>query len=169
MRDNPNPAKRKFTFKSSTKLAPPSNHIHPPAPGSTEDPRNGAQLIVYNAAGLKETTSVPLLSGWTSIGTGPSLKWKFKPTDSSSGVSSVVVEADKITVKGGKSAFGYTLNEPQQGSVGVRLLLGPGGWCAEAPAKTSGNPPSTTRNDTVDKFVGEPKSPPPATCPALPH
>jgi hypothetical protein len=78
------------------------------------------------------------------------------------------VETDKITVKGGKSAFSCTLNESQQGSVGVRVLLGPGGWCAEAPAKTSGNPPSTAGNDMVDKFVGEPKSPPPSLCPAPP-
>jgi len=80
-----------------------------------------------------------------------------------------VVETDRITVKGGKSAFSYSLNGSPQGSVGVRLLLGStNGWCADAPAKTSGNPPSTTRNDTVDKFVGEPKSPPPSLCPALP-
>jgi hypothetical protein len=172
LKDNANPAKRKFSFKSSTKQALSATHISPPKPGTTGDPmQNGAELIIYNAAGLtSESVSVPLLSGWSAIGTGANFKgWRFKPTDSSSAVSSVVVEADKITVKGGKSAFGYTLNEPQQGSVGVRLLLGPGGWCAEAPAKTSGNPPSTTRNDTVDKFVGEPKSPAPGTCPALPH
>jgi DNA-binding beta-propeller fold protein YncE len=169
--DNANPAKRKFSFKSSTKNDPSANHIKPPAPGTTGDPtQNGGELIIYNAAGLtSESVSVPLQSGWSAIGTGPNLKWRFKPTDSSSAVSSVVVETDKITVKGGKSGFGYTLNPPPQGSVGVRLLLGSGGWCAAAPAKTSGNPPSTTRNDTVDKFVGEPKSPPPATCPAIPH
>jgi hypothetical protein len=27
-------------------------------------------------------------------------------------------------------------------------------WCADAPAKASGNPPSTANNDRVDKFVG---------------
>jgi hypothetical protein len=72
-------------------------------------------------------------------------------------------------LKGGTGAFSYTLDEPAQGSVGVRLLLGPGGWCAEAPAKTSGTSLSTARNDTVDKFVAEPKSPAPATCPGLPE
>jgi hypothetical protein len=172
LKDNVNPAKRKFTFKSSTKQDPTANRIVPPKQNTTGDPTlNGGELIIYNAAGLtSESVAVPLLSGWSAIGSGTSFRgWKFKSTDSSSAVSSVVVEADNITVKGGKSAFGYSLNKPPQGSVGVRLLLGPGGWCAEAPAKTSGNPPSTTRNDMVDKFVGEPKSPPPTMCPALPH
>jgi hypothetical protein len=171
LKDNVNPAKRKFTFKSSTKQFPNANRIFPPAQFTTGDPmRNGAELIIYNAAGLtSENFSVPLLGGWSAIGTGANLGWKFKSTDSSSAVSSVVVEVDKITVKGGKSAFSYSLNGSPQGSVGVRLLLGStNGWCADAPAKTSGNPPSTARNDTVDKFVGEPKSPPPSLCPALP-
>ena len=172
LKDNVNPAKRKFTFKSSTKQTRVRTGIDPPQQGTTGDPTlNGGELIIYNAAGLtSDSVSVPLLGRMVRDRHAVELQgWRFKSTDSSSAVSSVVVETDKITVKGGKSAFGYTLNEPQQGSVGVRLLLGPGGWCAEAPAKTSGNPPSTTRNDTVDKFVGEPKSPAPAMCPALPH
>src|SRR5262249_47514036 len=171
LKDNVDPAKRKFTFTGSTnKQDPSANRIHPPAQGTTGDPtQNGAELIIYNAAGLtSESVSVALLGGWSAIGTGTSLKWKFKSTDSSSPVSSVVVQTDKITVKGGKASFNYPLAGSPQGAVAVRLLLGPGGWCAEAPAKTSGNPPSTTRNDTVDKFVGEPKRPPPSLCPALP-
>ena len=172
IKDDADPAKRRFTFTSSTKRDPQANRIVPPAPGSNGDPTlNGAELIVYNAAGLTtDSVAIPLLSGWTPIGKAPNIKgWRFKSTDSSSGVSSVEVQADKISVKGGTGAFGYTLDEPSQGSVGVRLLLGPGGWCADGPAKTSGNPPSTARNDTVDKLVAEPKSPAPSTCPGLPH
>jgi len=30
------------------------------------------------------------------------------------------------------------------------------------------NPPSTARNDKVDKFQGQEKAPPPATCPTVP-
>jgi hypothetical protein len=167
-----NAAKRRFTFNSSTKRDPTANRIVPPAPGTAGDPTlNGGELIVYNAAGLTtDLVHIPLQSGWQPIGKAPNIKgWKFTSTDSSSGVSSVEVQADKISVKGGTGGFGYTLDEPAQGGVGVRLLLGPGGWCADAPAKTSGNPPTTTRNDTVDKFVAEPKSPAPATCPDLPH
>jgi hypothetical protein len=172
IKDNADPAKRRFTFTSSTSRDPQTNRIVPPAPGSNGDPTlNGGELIVYNAAGLTtDSVAIPLLSGWSPIGKAPNIKgWRFKSTDSSSGVSSVEVQADKISVKGGTGAFGYTLDEPSQGSVGVRLLLGPGGWCADGPAKTSGNPPSTARNDTVDKFVAEPRSPAPSTCPGLPH
>jgi hypothetical protein len=172
LKDDATPAKRRFTFKSSTSRDPSANRIVPPAPGTSGDPTlNGGELIVYNAAGLTtDLVQIPLLSGWEPIGKAPNIKgWKFKSTDSSSGVSSVEVQADKISVKGGTGAFGYTLDEPAQGSIGVRLLLGPGGWCADAPAKTSGNPPSAGRNDTVDTFVAEPKSPAPATYPGLPH
>ena len=51
----------------------------------------------------------------------------------------------------------------------MRLTLADGtGWCASTPAKASGNPPSTAKNDKVDKFQGQKKAPPPATCPAVP-
>jgi hypothetical protein len=62
-------------------------------------------------------------------------------------VARVTVSADSISIRGGKSNLSYTLNEAAQGRVAVRLLLGTGaGWCADAPAKTSGNPPSTANN-----------------------
>jgi hypothetical protein len=171
IRDNANPAKRRFSFTSSTRNDLGANHIVPPPAGSAGDPtQNGGELIVYDAAGLTtESVPVALLKGWSPITKGSTVVgWRFTSTDSSSAVSSVVVQADKISVKGGKSGFSYTLKGSPQGSVGVRLLLGAGGWCADAPAKTSGNPPSTARNDNVDKFVAEPNSPAPATCPALP-
>jgi hypothetical protein len=64
----------------------------------------------------------------------------------------------------------YTLDEPQQGRVAVTLELGGSGptWCADAPAKQRGNPPSTASNDQPGRFVGEPKTAPPASCPTPP-
>jgi hypothetical protein len=65
-------------------------------------------------------------------------------------------------VKGGRSLFNYSLDEPAQVRVTVEVKLGNGIngrlYCAEAPAKLSGNPPSTARNDRVDKFVGQPNA-----------
>jgi hypothetical protein len=132
---------------------------------------HGAELLVFNAAGLtSDSVAVPLSSGWSAVGNASSPKgWRYRSTDLSSPVRSVLVEADKIVVKAGAASFGYTVDEPMQGSVGVRLLLGQIAWCATAPAKATGNPPSTARNDTVDRFVAEPKTPPPSSCPPLPQ
>jgi hypothetical protein len=76
-------------------------------------------------------------------------------------VQAVRVKVDGLVVKGGGSAFGYTLDEPSQGRVAVRLALGAGiRWCAEAPAAAG--------QDGVDRFVGERDAPAPAFCPPTP-
>jgi hypothetical protein len=54
------------------------------------------------------------------------------------------VKADLVRVKGGGPAWGYTLDEPVQRRVAVRLALGSDlPWCAAALAKVNGDPPST--------------------------
>ena len=72
------------------------------------------------------------------------------------------MKPDSLTIKGGKALFDYSLDEPAQGRVAVQVKLGTGTggrlYCAEAPAKLSGNPPTTAKNGRVDKFVGEPSS-----------
>ena len=173
------PSARKVTFKSSTRIDPLPNQIVPPAPGSAGDPTlHGATLVVYDSAGL--TTDAVIVSlpangpfandGWRMLGSPTNFKgWKYSGKDPNGGITSVTVQTNTITVKGGKAGWGYTLNEPKQGSVAVRLTLGSAqGWCAEAPAKLSGNPPSSANNDKVDKFVGAPKSGAPVSCPAVP-
>jgi hypothetical protein len=48
----------------------------------------------------------------------------------------------------------------------VKLRLGTAApWCATAPAKTVGSPPSSASFDHVDRFVGLRNAPPPAVCP----
>jgi YVTN family beta-propeller protein len=166
-----NPAKRKVSFKSNTKLDLPANRITPPAPGSPGDPTmNGATVVVSNGAGQTNDAATIVLpaSGWTLLGTVSNPKgYRFKQSGGT--ISSVVLKTDSLTIKGGKAGFDYTLNEPQQGSVAVRLNLADlTGWCANSPAKTSGSPPSTANNDKVDKFIGRKKAPAPASCPGVP-
>jgi hypothetical protein len=49
--------------------------------------------------------------------------------------------------------------------VAVQVRLGTAAaWCADVPAKTSGKPPTTTKNDRVDRFLGQPRTPP-VDCP----
>jgi hypothetical protein len=97
---NPNPARRRFSFKSSsTSHDPGANRIVPSQTGSPGDPTlHGGELVVYNAAGLtSDSVAVPLLSGWSPLTKGSTVVgWRFKSTDSSSAVSSVVVRADKV-------------------------------------------------------------------------
>jgi len=70
------------------------------------------------------------------------------------------------------ASWGYTLDEPLQRRVAVRLTVGPGpySWCSDAPAKISGNPPSTARNDHAGRFSGLRNASPLGfgKCPPLP-
>ena len=80
-------------------------------------------------------------------------------------IAKATVKADLISLRGGGAAFGYSLDEPQQGRVSVRLAFGETVWCADAPAKPSGSPPSTAHSDRPGTFTAQPKSPAPASCP----
>jgi len=159
--DAARPAKRRVTFNSSTKGDTAGHRIVPPAPGSAGDPTvGGATLTVYNAAGSGEKVVVALpRASWSVAGGG----YRFRSTDPSFPISSVIVRADRLTVKGGKAAWAYTLDEPSQGRIAVRLGLdGDRPWCAEAPARAGSG------FDRPGSFVGQPNSPPPAICPAVP-
>jgi hypothetical protein len=128
-------------------------------------------LEVFNAeAGVESARVVLPATGWRTLGSSSNFKgWAFAggPDDP---IRAVRLEADSLVVKGGDETWCYTLDEASQGRIGVRLVLGDGAeWCLEAPAKATGNPPTTDRHDTVDRFTGAPKTPPPAACPLAPR
>lgn len=78
-------------------------------------------------------------------------------------------QANSWRVKGGNASFAYTLDEPAQQRVALRLQLGTTKLlCADAPPKASGHPPSTAKYDKVDYFKAASKAPAPAACPQLP-
>ena len=108
--------------------------------------------------------TVPLLAGqWSRLGSNG---WRY--TNSSGPITSIMLRPDMLTVRGGNASWTYTLNELAQGRVAVRLALGTGVmWCADAPARAIGNPPSTAANDHVDKFRSG-NTPAPGACPATP-
>lgn len=161
-----NPAARRLRFKSSTKLDPTDDRIVPPRRGGSGDPRvGGATLTVYNAAGTGEVVTVALpASGWTALGVDTNPQgYRFSSADPNAPVPSVLVKRDRIKVSGGGASWGYTLNEPSQGIVALRLSLGGAPpWCAEV-----GRPPYTPRIDGVNSFSAG-HTPAPATCPAVP-
>ncbi len=164
------PSRRRLAFKTSTKRDPLPNRVSPPPAGGPGDPTTGVggTLIVYNSSGAtpdRVTVNLPQ-AGWSIMGSAANLKgYRFVDKTPGAPITSVVVKKDTITVKGRGAAWGYTLDEPFQGRIAVRLILGnAAGWCSDAPARTSGSPPSTAKNDTIDRFVAAP-TPPPASCP----
>jgi DNA-binding beta-propeller fold protein YncE len=158
--------KRRIAFKATTKGAAAEHRVLAPAPGSGDDPTlHGATLAIYNGAGLAsdDVTIVLPASGWTTLGAGAHFKgYRFR---GSGAITRVLLKTDAITLRGGKSGFGYSLDEPAQGTVAVRLSLGSATWCTAAPARSRGIPPSTAPYDRPGRFDGAPRSEPPAICP----
>jgi DNA-binding beta-propeller fold protein YncE len=158
-----NPSRRRVSFKSATsKLDVLADRIIPPPPGSAGDPTvAGAVLSIYNAAGMTDDdvrVDLPA-SGWK-IRAGSVPSYRYRSADHDAAVSSVIVKRDGISVRGGRAGFAYSLNEPSQRAIAVRLTLGSGArWCAEAA-------PSRPANDRVDRFSGD--GAPPAFCPPRP-
>jgi len=140
-----------------------------PTPGGATG--GGATLQVYNSNGSGELVTVTLpASGWSAMDDAQTPRgYKYKSASSTDAITRVTLRGNLIKIRGGKSNWTYTLNEASQGRIALRLTMGNQfRWCADSPAKTSGNPPSTASNDKVDKFVGARRTPPPASCPALP-
>jgi hypothetical protein len=161
------PTARRVSFRARTKTDPPANRVMPPAAGSGGDPTlHGAVVVVYNSAGSGEQVTVTLpATGWRLLSTG----YRYTSPATTDAITRVIVKGDYLKIRGGKENWGYTLNEPSQGRMAVRLRLGTDTpWCADAPAKASGNPPSTAANDRVDRFVAQPKTAAPAACPPVP-
>jgi hypothetical protein len=109
------------------------------------------------------TVSLPA-SRWRLIGSGKAYTF----TDPRGPVQKVRVKADQLSITAGKSGWGFTLDEPRQGQIAVRLQLGSAEpWCSEASAKLSGKPATSAKNDRIDRFIGQTKTGPPEQCPLL--
>src|SRR5262249_29403793 len=131
-----NPSRRRVSFKSATsKLDVLASRIIPPQPGSAGDPTiSGAVLSIYNAAGMSDDDArVVLPASGGRVRGGPVPSFGYRDGNRGAAISSVIVKRDGIVVRGGSAQFSYSLNEPSQRAVAVRLTLGTGvRWCAEA-------------------------------------
>ncbi|HEV7731177.1 MAG TPA: hypothetical protein VGR62_03400 [Candidatus Binatia bacterium] len=158
-----------LAFSARTKNDAAANRITPPPQQTAFDPTiHGAALHVYNAGFTTDAVVVPLpSSGWTVAGSAKKPKgYRFRAKGGA--VRSVILGPDRIEVRG---RAGYTLDEPAQGRVAVRLvpgLFGGGGWCASAPARARGRQQSTAKDDRPGRFVGARNAPAPAACPIAP-
>jgi DNA-binding beta-propeller fold protein YncE len=175
MRDGSRAQSRKISFSSSTRNDGLTNRITPPTAGSSGDPTftgsgcGGGTLTVYNSAhapggATDMVTALLPAANWTQTGTASEPAYRFRDKNVNGPVSKIVVKADKISIRGGRSNWLYTLNESTQGSVAVRLTLGTGAsWCAEA-----GQPSFPASIDEQDHFVALRDTPAPASCPTTP-
>lgn len=160
-------SKRKVAFKASTRRDPTGNRVVPPVRGSAGDPTlHGALLEVADTEGTGQHVTVPLPASDLAVGTWSTLGSATKPSGyrfrgaSGGPVKTLVVKGDTITLKGGGTAWPFTLASAPQGRVAVRLTLGSARpWCAEAPAKPGGE------LDTVKRFLAAPRTPAPIGCP----
>ncbi len=177
MRDSETPGRRSFSWSVRSGLDDPAHQVSTPVAGGAGDPTpagvtgGGAVLTVYNTAGSGESFVVVLPAGrWTQQGNlsnGP--RYVYAADPGTEPIWKIWLKGSKLTVRGGKQAWGYTLDEVAQGRLGIRLTLGTGvTYCADVPARTSGNPPSSAKFDRPGRFQGQSKTPYPAACPPLP-
>lgn len=153
--------RRKLSFSSTTSRDPLMNRLVPPARGSAGDPTIfGATVSVVNAQGSGEgiTHALPA-AGWRAIGGAPVRGYRYRAIDVTAAIQRLSLRADRLSLRGGGSGLDYTLDEPAQGAIALRLRLGTQtAWCANVPAST----------DVPGKFVGKKPTAPATTCPAAP-
>jgi hypothetical protein len=163
------PAQTRFAFTSRGRKDPREHRIAPPPAGTAFDPtRYGADLHVYNAAFTTDAVVHHLpAKRWRALGSARRPKgFRFRGNRYSA-FSSIDLRPNALRVRG---RIAYSLDEPAQGKVAVRLvpgLLPGGGWCAAAPARPRGAQRSTARSDRPGRFRGAGAGPPDA-CPPLP-
>ena len=159
------PARRKVTFVAHSRHEATGHRVVPPARGSAGDPiETGGSLMVYDSSGLTDnfvTVALPA-TGWKARGTSRRPRYRFAAPAGTSPVSSLLVSHDEIVVRGGGARWLYTLDQPAQGRVAVRLRFGDGAtWCADAPASSS------PHADEMGRFRAA-LAPPPSACPLVP-
>ena len=152
-------------FRAETRAGS-TQQIAMPDVGSVADPTiYGAILHVYNSTGqTADRVAIPLpAAGWQVAGVpGTPVEYVFSAPPGAP-ITRITLRSKVITISGGGPLFGFSLNEPAQGGVAVKLVLGDDtGWCADARPRPSG------RNDAVDYFAAQSTSRPPVVCPPRP-
>jgi hypothetical protein len=172
LRDDPvpplDPSKRYIKLRGGTKREEPPDKIALPPMGSTGDPTaagasgGGGSVTVYNpSSGESFTVDLPA-ERWVYIGGNPVLKG-YRFANALGPIFKVFVKPDKLYVRGGTAAWGYTLEEESQGRIALRVTLGTGiTWCVDVPPKA----PAAVY-DRPGKFFAS-RAERPEVCPPLP-
>lgn len=163
------PRQASFTWRVRRLLDASAAPLVVPSPGTAGDPTpagatgGGATFTLYNAAGTVAVFTVPLAAaGWHHFTTVDHHD-AYAFVDVAGPIFRVFVKPEKLFVHGGKAGWGYPLDAPAQGRLGVRLVLGSDvTWCAEVGPRAP-----TARYDRPGKFIA-PRTPAPAACPSVP-
>jgi hypothetical protein len=162
LKDPGDPARRRVVFVSKQKSIDTT-------PLSALDPvANGASLHVYNANGSMEEVCFDLpASNWVASGDPLRPKFKYVDTTGAAGPCKVAKVTPgkilKVLCTGATQPITYTLDEPTQGSMGVRFESGLARYC------TAFGP--SAKKDEPGRFVATDASlvnqcpPAPGTCP----
>jgi hypothetical protein len=169
--DGGTPTTRRISFKSTTTRDSAAHRIVVPAAGGPGDPTvAGATLSVYATTGPASATVALPAAGWSILGSPGSVTGVRVPRPGSDrGHRDRAATCRSPAAEGRRPELDVRLSTPPERRVAVRLALGTERpWCAAAPAKVSGNPPSSAASDTASRFVGQPKTPAPLVCPPTP-
>jgi DNA-binding beta-propeller fold protein YncE len=164
------PRKRKIRFRSAKRGAIPSGVVLPAQGGDGDPTLHGASLIIYRPDGGGTTVTIPLpSSNWSARGGTPAKRYVYSDPKGLLGpIRSVQMSATTLAVRGIGAEL-FSLENAPQGAMALRLQFGSEiQLCAAAPARKTGNPPSSHRHDDWLHFTGAPNTPAPSPCPPLP-
>ena len=132
------------------------------APGTPGDPRTGGALLYLVNPATGETGLIRLpASRWTGLGTPPGVTgYRYRDAGREDGpCSTVYLKPHDLRATCDGSRIDFTLDEPAQGSLGVRLTTGPAAYCMFFGGVVTQDTPGTF------KAVGAPA---PGSCPTSP-
>lgn len=155
--DGPDPAKRRIYVKVWNRKGLDA--------AAMDLATNGLFLHVYNSAGTSDSVCFSLpATGWTASGSG----FRYRDLESANGPCRVAALRKGTTFKAvctaTRSPIDYTLDEPAQATVGVRIIAGPIVYCADFGGAERGDIPGK-RFKGRNAFAPLTCRPAPAACP----
>jgi DNA-binding beta-propeller fold protein YncE len=164
-----NPARSRFTFRSSDGPGAPSGVVVPPwfAVGdpTVDGPDGGGAVLTIYRGDREEAVELVLpAANWHRIGTVGRPGYRYRDSSGADGpIRSITISGSRLVING-KGEGSYSLASSPQGEMALRLDLG---GAVEMCATTTPHAPSTA-NDSTSQFRGERNAAIPAECPRSP-
>jgi hypothetical protein len=154
--DSADPTRRKLIFLSNDR------NLSTVLGFGVDPAADGAYLHVYNDNGSGESVCVPLPAArWTAAGSVYARRFTYRDPDFLSSPCNRIVVADGRIVRVKCKDIGFSLDEPQQGSIGVSLVSGDARYCAVFGG-------TITKDAGADDHFKARAAPAPVDCPTPP-